>query len=50
MLDGQGKDKVCPKCKRSDGLETYMSAGGIQQMCSNCGWTSEDKFEYEMVF
>ena len=48
ILDGQGKRKVCPKCGCTE-LETYLASGGVQQLCPNCNWTSEDKFDFEMV-
>jgi NAD-dependent SIR2 family protein deacetylase len=43
-----GKYPECPKC-HSKFLETYMSNGGNEQQCPDCGWTSEDKFDFEIA-
>ena len=43
-----GKEKECPKCHSKD-IEAYMTAGGTEQMCPDCGWTSEEKFDYEVI-
>jgi ribosomal protein S27AE len=48
ILDGQGAKKECPKCHSKD-LETYLANGGKEQSCPDCGWTSQDQFEFEMV-
>jgi len=44
----KGKYTECPKCK-STFLESYMNVGGTEQMCPDCGWTSEDKFDFEIA-
>lgn len=42
-----GKYAECPKC-HSKSLETYMSNGGNEQQCPDCGWNSEEHFDFEM--
>jgi DNA-directed RNA polymerase subunit RPC12/RpoP len=42
-----GKHTECPKC-HSKFLETYMSNGGNEQQCPDCGWNSEEHYDFEM--
>jgi Zn ribbon nucleic-acid-binding protein len=40
----------CPKCNDPDTvLETYEGVHGPEQLCTNCGWTSEDKASFELM-